>query len=58
MFSAEQYLEMARECMASAERVNDPERRKAFIEAARLYTRTALHMQRGAVPTPEKPQAA
>ena len=45
MISANDYLEMARECMALSIEAGTPERRKALVSMAKLYTQTALRMQ-------------
>lgn len=45
MVSANDYLEMARECMALSAEAGTAERRKALISMAKLYTQTALRMQ-------------
>ena len=45
MISANDYLEMARECMALSVDAGTPERRKALVSMAKLYTQTALRMQ-------------
>jgi len=44
MISANDYLEMARECMALSVEAGTAERRKALISMAKLYTQTALRM--------------
>ena len=45
MISANDYLEMARECMALSVEAGTAERQKALIGMAKLYTQTALRMQ-------------
>jgi hypothetical protein len=57
MFTSLQYLE-TRECRTLAQQTEDPEHRKALIETANLYTRTALRMQGPAASKPDTPQAA
>ena len=41
LFSVQQYLEMAKECLREAERTADPARRKALMAAAKLYANSA-----------------
>jgi hypothetical protein len=57
MFSIEQYMEMARECLAAAERTKDPTRRQALIDAAKLYTQSAMK-EHGITQPPDNPKAA
>jgi hypothetical protein len=45
MFTVEQYLEMARECLLEAEHTPDPGRRNALIEDARLCVNAAYSLQ-------------
>jgi hypothetical protein len=45
VISANDYLEMARECMALSIEAGTAERRKALVGMAKLYTQTALRMQ-------------
>ncbi len=56
MISANDYLQMARECMALSVETCTAERRKALISMAKLYTQTALRMQ--AAPPPANDVAA
>jgi hypothetical protein len=58
MFSIEQYMEMARECLAAAEQTKDPARRQALIDAAKLYTQGAAESHGLTVQPPDKPKAA
>jgi hypothetical protein len=46
MFSVQQYLEMARECLAEAGRTGDPARRRALIEASKAHAATARDLQK------------
>jgi hypothetical protein len=50
VISANDYLQMARECMALSVETGTEERRKALISMAKLYTQTALRMQASAPP--------
>jgi hypothetical protein len=45
MFSVQQYLEMARECLGEAGRTRDPARRRALIEASKAHAATARDLQ-------------
>jgi hypothetical protein len=60
MFSVEQYLEMARDCMASAETEIDPKRRKALLDMAKLYMQSAVGtgaaVRPSDLPPPANPQ--
>ena len=58
MFSIEEYLTMARECLAEAVQTSDPVRRESLIDAAKLYTKSALEQKGVTVPTPDKAEAA
>ena len=51
MFSIEEYLKMARECLAGVVQTSDPVRRKSLIDAAKLYTQSALE-QKGVTVSP------
>jgi hypothetical protein len=57
VISANDYLEMARECMAQSVEAGTAERQKALIGMAKLYTQTALRMQ-GPVASPGNDVAA
>ena len=59
MFSIEEYLKMARECLAGAVRTSDPVRRhNLFIDAAKLYTQSALEQKGVTVSPRDKSEAA
>ena len=55
MFSIEEYIKMARECLAEADQTTDPLRRKSLIDAAKLYTQSALE-QEGVTPSRPAPR--
>jgi hypothetical protein len=57
VISANDYLEMARECMALSVEAGTAERQRALISMAKLYTQTALRMQ-GPVASPVNDVAA
>ena len=42
MFSIEEYIKMARECLAEADQTSDPVRRKSLIDAASSTRRARL----------------
>jgi hypothetical protein len=52
VISANDYLEMARECMALSAEACTAERQKALVSMAKLYTQTALRMQGPVKPVP------
>ena len=56
--SIEEYLTMARECLAETVQTSDPVRRESLIDAAKLYTKSALEQKGVTVPTPDKAEAA
>ena len=58
MISANDYLEMARECMALSAEAGTAERQKALISMAKLYTQTALRMQGTVASSPVNDVAA
>lgn len=48
MFTSEQFLEMARECLDEADREDDDARKKALVGTAKLYSRAAMDTAPGA----------
>ena len=54
MLAAKYHLEMAWECLASAETAT-PERREALLQMAKLYTLSALAQKDTTVPSPDRP---
>ena len=57
MIASKYHLEMAWECLAAAEAAT-PERRRALLEMAKLYTQTARQQEGTTAPSPDRPKAA
>ena len=53
MIASKYHLEMAWECVAAAEVATTPERRKALLEMAKLYTQTARQREGTTAPSPD-----
>jgi hypothetical protein len=45
MISASDYLQLAKECILEAERIQDEDRKKTLLDIAKLYNLTALYME-------------
>ncbi len=52
MIASKYHLEMAWECLAAAETAT-PERRRALLEMAKLYTQTARQQEGTTAPSPD-----
>jgi hypothetical protein len=57
MISASDYLQLAKECIQEAERIQDEDRKKTLLDIAKLYNQTALHMENAAAQDNSPPLA-
>ena len=55
MMESKYHLEMARECFGAAQTAT-PERRRALLEMAKIYTQTARQQEDTTAPSPGRPK--